>query len=263
MRSKSSFTVCFKCHSQSYVIIENLPFNCIPLLPLSVICVWKTLRLFTKVRFMFTDCNRSLLHCKRRTYVSFYFFFQAEIKSCHDAFLIAVFLSAEIFYLIFEELDLIWNISEKTGNLNTYFTSSFLSCCIQTQIVSMTFNVSPLCVVEEGSKIVCLNLVLLISLWSFYKFISIITTFYASSKKDVYRLRNTRLRHVFDIVFSITYVNPCLLFFIHPWSCNLFFEWNIKSIYYSLSLLGTPIDLNANWNFFFLFTVVWFTVWFQ
>ena len=35
------------------------------------------------------------------------FFFQAEIKSCHDAFLIAVFLSAEIFYLIFEELDLI------------------------------------------------------------------------------------------------------------------------------------------------------------
>lgn len=167
------------------------------------------------------------------------------------------------FYLIFEELDVIWNISEKTGNLKTYFTSSFLSCCIQTQIVSMTFNVSPLCVMEEGSKIVCLNLVLLISLWSFYKFVSIITTFYASSKKDVYRLRNTRLRHVFDIVFSITYVNPCLLFFIHPWSCNLFFEWNIKSIYYSLSLLGTPIDFNANWNFFFLFTVVWFTVWFQ
>ena len=167
------------------------------------------------------------------------------------------------FYLIFEELDVIWNISEKTGNLKTYFTSSFLSCCIQTQIVSMTFNVSPLCVMEEGSKIVCLNLVLLISLWSFYKFVSIIATFYASSKKDVYRLRNTRLRHVFDIVFSITYVNPCLLFFIHPWSCNLFFEWNIKSIYYSLSLLGTPIDFNANWNFFFLFTVVWFTVWFQ
>ena len=167
------------------------------------------------------------------------------------------------FYLIFEELDVIWNISEKTGNLKTYFTSSFLSCCIQTQIVSMIFNVSPLCVMEEGSKIVCLNLVLLISLWSFYKFVSIIATFYASSKKDVYRLRNTRLRHVFDIVFSITYVNPCLLFFIHPWSCNLFFEWNIKSIYYSLSLLGTPIDFNANWNFFFLFTVVWFTVWFQ
>ena len=167
------------------------------------------------------------------------------------------------FYLIFEELDVIWNISEKTGNLKTYFTSSFLSCCIQTQIVSMTFNVSPLCVMEEGSKIVCLNLVLLISLWSFYKFVSIIATFYASSKKDVYRLRNTRLRHVFDIVFSITYVNPCLLFFIHLWSCNLFFEWNIKSIYYSLSLLGTPIDFNANWNFFFLFTVVWFTVWFQ
>lgn len=167
------------------------------------------------------------------------------------------------FYLIFEELDVIWNISEKTGNLKTYFTSSFLSCCIQTQIMSMTFNVSPLCVMEEGSKIVCLNLVLLISLWSFYKFVSIIATFYASSKKDVYRLRNTRLRHVFDIVFSITYVNPCLLFFIHPWSCNLFFEWNIKSIYYSLSLLGTPIDFNANWNFFFLFTVVWFTVWFQ
>ena len=200
---------------------------------------------------------------QRRTYVSYYFFFQAEIKSYHEAFLIAVFLSAEIFYLIFEELDLIWNISEKTGNLNTYLTSSFLSCCIQTQIVSMTFNVSPLCVMEEGSKIVCLNLVLLISLWSFYKFVSIIATFYASSKKDVYRLRNTRLRHVFDIVFSITYVNPCLLFFIHPWSCNLFFEWNIKSIYYSLSLLGTPIDFNANWNFFFLFTVVWFTVWFQ
>ena len=36
-----------------------------------------------------------------------FFFFQAEIKSCHDAFLIAVFLSEEIFYLIFEELDLI------------------------------------------------------------------------------------------------------------------------------------------------------------
>ena len=43
-------------------------------------------------------------------------------------------------------------MSEKTGNLYTYFTSSFLSCCIQTQIVSMTFNVSPLCLVEEGSK---------------------------------------------------------------------------------------------------------------
>ena len=44
---------------------------------------------------------------QRRTYVSYYFFFQAEIKYCHDAFLITVFLSAEIFNLIFEELDLI------------------------------------------------------------------------------------------------------------------------------------------------------------